>query len=50
VVIQKETEQLVTSNLSHTGVFCPSASDDSEWQRKLERAQVAILRGFYLHE
>lgn len=43
VVIQKETEQLVTSNLTYTGVFCSSVSDDAEWQQKLERAQNAIF-------
>ena len=43
VLIQKESELLVTSNLTCTGIFCSPESNDAEWQRKLESAQNAIF-------
>ena len=49
VLIQKESAQLVTANLSHTGAFPGQAGDGAgqadgqHWQRKLEAAQNVLF-------
>ena len=50
VLIQKESAQLVTANLSHTGAFpggqagdAAGQSDGQHWQRKLEAAQNVLF-------
>ncbi len=42
VTIQKESEQLVTSNLSHLGAFGANPPDQ-HWQKKLEAAQNVLF-------
>ena len=43
VLIQKESAQLVTANLSHMGAFPGSDPPDQHWQRKLEAAQNVLF-------
>ena len=43
VLIQKESAQLVTANLSHMGAFPGSEAPDQHWQRKLEAAQNVLF-------
>ena len=43
VVIQKESEQLVSANLCQSGTFDPSLVEDVHWQKKLEQAQNVIF-------
>ena len=44
VLIQKESAQLVTANLSHMGAFPGSDPQaDQHWQRKLEAAQNVLF-------
>ena len=50
VLIQKESAQLVTANLSHTGAFPggqagdgAGQADGQHWQRKLEAAQNVLF-------
>ena len=43
VVIQKESEQLVSANMCQSGTFDPSLVEDVHWQKKLEQAQNVIF-------
>ena len=43
VVIQKESEQLVSVNICQSGAFDPSLVEDVHWQKKLEQAQNVIF-------
>ena len=43
VVIQKESEQLVSANIYQNGTFDPSLVEDVHWQKKLEQAQNVIF-------
>lgn len=43
VVIQKESEQLVSANICQSGAFDPSLVEDVHWQKKLEQAQNVIF-------
>jgi len=43
VVIQKESEQLVSANICQSGTFDPSLVEDVHWQKKLEQAQNVIF-------
>ena len=43
VVIQKESEQLVSTNICQNGTFDPSLVEDVHWQKKLEQAQNVIF-------
>jgi len=43
VVIQKESEQLVSANICQNGTFDPSLVEDVHWQKKLEQAQNVIF-------
>jgi mediator of RNA polymerase II transcription subunit 17 len=43
VVIQKESEQLVSTNICHGGAFDSSMVDDVHWKTKLEQAQNVIF-------
>ena len=43
VVIQKESEQLVSTNIYQNGTFDPSLVEDVHWQKKLEQAQNVIF-------
>lgn len=43
VVIQRESEQLVMTNICQNGAFDPSLVEDVHWQKKLEQAQNVIF-------
>lgn len=43
VVIQKESEQLVSANICQSGGFDPALVEDVHWQKKLEHAQNVIF-------
>ena len=43
VVIQKESEQLISTNICQNGTFDPALVEDVHWQKKLEQAQNVIF-------